>query len=278
MATQANGSSPAEQPTDDFINPNIEYNAKSLPAPVLATAWRFVSQQLLNLAVITTFLTIAGFFVVHTYLAKITGIYTYRIEAPIYIAAGINVILGTLAKVFAPIISTIPGMILPVLGLVGIVILFDALSQQDNQAGRLIKRRFVPIGRFLHRLNNILFISLLVLLIAFTAVGYGYDDYGYGYSEHVLGGGRPTSVKLIFREPGTIESLGLPLVQDPSEAAQSLPVDLLMELSDGVLVRDPQLGIPVVIRDELLYGIIDVPAATLTVIPTPTAIPPTPTP
>ncbi len=50
-----------------------------------------------------------------------------------------------------------------------------------------------------------------------------------------------------------------------------------MELSDGVLVRDPQQGIPVVIKNDMLYAVIDAeprpfsPAGTVT--PTPSGTP-----
>lgn len=242
-----------------------------------SSAWRLVSQQLLNLAVITAFLSIAGFFVVHTYLGKVTGIYTYRIEAPVYIAAGINAVLGTLWLVLSPIAASSPDMLLLIMILVGTLLLADTILKSRFMRSFPYKE-LVSITQQLYRLNTRLTVVLLILLSMATAITYGTHEHGYGYSDRALGGGKPSPIILIFKESGMISSLGLPIQQNSIYGAQSEPIELLMELNDGLLVRDPQFQIPLIIRDELIYGIIDARSQLISPTPTPLNSTITPTP
>src|SRR5258708_18977649 len=54
---------------------------------------RILEQILLNVLNLTALLTLAGFFVINSYLGTFTTMFSYNISLPQYIAAGINLVL-----------------------------------------------------------------------------------------------------------------------------------------------------------------------------------------
>jgi len=277
LTVQVKGEAPeTTEQADDFINPNNEYTVKPPPVPLIATAWRFVSQRLLNLAVVTTFVTVAGFFVVHTYLAKITGIYTYRVDGVVYVAAGFNMVLAIVTTFVRSLISNIwLSLLIAALMILAAYGIEYGISKNEKLR-RFFEERIIPIVRIVSKLFSLTMIFLTAVFA--LAIGIVYGQYGYEYSSRSLGGGMPATVILLFKDPQLMPTLGLPLSLNVTYPAQSEPVELLMELSDGVLVRDPQQQIAVIVRDDLLYGMIDVPTATPVPTSTPTPSSPLPTP
>jgi hypothetical protein len=94
-------------------------------------------------------------------------------------------------------------------------------------------------------------VFVLVFGLLTTAVMYG--AFLYGRSPNGLGGGTPSRVILIFHESHT--EYGWPFRVN-SATNQSDPLDMLMQLNDGVLVRDPVSMIPVIVKSEAIVGII----------------------
>lgn len=265
--TETQSASPIE------IDPNQEHIVLAKSGEFLKSIRGVLSRLIVNFALITTVLTVLGFFIVHSYLDKFTNISTYHIDIPVYTAAGVNVVItitiGIILWLREPIIFGVAtGIILIFLALVaGFIIKSSQQVRKFAQAVSPILEKYVfPILRLLLKLNN----GLLFILLAIVAIKSGID-YGknyYEHSPHYLGGGAPSDVILVFSQPDKLETMGLPIQINPTYSAQSQPVELLMELSDGVLVRDLQTQIPVIIKNDLLYGMIDAapptPAATTT--------------
>lgn len=243
------------------------------------TSWQFVSQRIFKLATFAALVSIAGFFVVHSYLAKVTQVFTYAIDPVVYIAAGINVLIGIPITV---ILMLFPSLLTALIGIAILVLLVwlgarivktnpGLYTALKNKLGGNFAKRLARILNWLLTLNNILAVAGLLLLI--FIVGYGYGQVFYEHIPRYLGGGMPSNVILIFKQPELIPTLGLPFSINHTYPGQSEPVELIMELSNGVLVRQPQNQIPVIVDGDLLYGIIDAAppvAPTQTPIQTPT--------
>lgn len=209
----------------------------------------FLSRVILNLAVTTALLSIAGFFVVHSYLSKLTHLFTYKVDAIVYISAGINMFLALVAEIFIkPFIPPI-NFIHIVIALIILAIVFY-FRNKLRKYGQGKYAKYSQI-RYLYRILG----TILILFAILRAFVYGWD--GYEHSARLLGGGQPADVILIFSQHEKLATMGLPIAINATYPAQSQPVKLLMELSDGVLVEDFLTQVPVIVKNELLYGMID---------------------
>ncbi|MBK8034663.1 MAG: hypothetical protein IPK17_35210 [Chloroflexi bacterium] len=241
-----------------------------VPPPKL-TLWKrvaqFFSDNVAFLLQLTSLFAVAGFFVIHTYLETVTGLFTYEVNPVVYIAAGVNMLGGTFLWVIANIVQNgAPGFLL---GLVLIVVLIIVgFIVRGEKAQRWFDRVLVFAEKWSRRLTYF----GLIVVACLSGIAYGVPI--YGISPRSVGGGAPASVILVFKPTEDFYALGLPLSMDATHTLRSQPVELLMELRNSLLVRDPQFSIPFVVRDDLLFSVIDASRYTMPILP----LPPTPTP
>ena len=251
------------QSTNASNSATVENTSQPHPNNIQRRLRQFATQILGGLA-FTAVLSAAGFYVVHFYLFKVTHLFTYKIETITYVAAGINLIIGTVATIIWQIYQLLTENTLAfIAALIPLIILIWFLGRHKR------------LDRIVSRINRwVLYISLL-LVILLIALVYGWNS--YEYSPRLLGGGLPAKVILLFSQPDKLSAMGLPIPTNATYPAQSEPVKLLMELNDGVLVVDFETQVPVIIKNDLLYGMIDgvPPTQSQTPSPTPT-ISPTP--
>jgi hypothetical protein len=249
-----------------------------------------------NLLPLTTLTIIAGFFVINSYLARYTRLFTYNISASQYIAAGINLLLAILYYFF-PIAA---GSIVLALVLAIVFILWDkylakiwsnikarffsnlekrTTSNSQNPLYRLwllIKSALTTLWNLSNRAAWVL-LGGAIILLSFI-YGYGY----YASSPRMLGGGQPADVILIFKDEiqpseWSFAETTLNASQTPEFSKRSKKVKLLVELTDGILVQDEDAGVVAIVKNDVLNGIIEYKAATPTVTTTGT-LSPTPSP
>jgi len=56
--------------------------------------WQALIPKLISLVTFSAVLTCAGFFVIHSYIASFSSLFTYNISVTQYIAAGVNLLLA----------------------------------------------------------------------------------------------------------------------------------------------------------------------------------------
>jgi hypothetical protein len=251
--------------------------------------WRILAPKLFSLVNITALLTVAGFFVINSYLASFSKLFTFNISLPQYLAAGINLVLGTFAYILY---LLLPGLGYGVLLGVGAIIVY-AISRFWIKRSRRIhdlwdrfRRWWLPIYywlrpglRFLWSLYRLSAGALLTLIVILMGLVYG--TYYYAQSPRMLGGGMPAAVILVFREDQPTQNSIWGFSINSSNARQSTPVQLLIELTDGVIVRDAATNIVTVVKSDVLQGIIDaepLPTGLTSITPIPTQTLATPTP
>lgn len=245
----------------------------------------FLLRIVFNLALITALVTAAGYFVVHSYLDKITSLYTYKIDPIVYVTSGINMVIevvGQLPGLFQAIaigllIGAIGGLLGEIISFLGgnlyrFILGNRAVQTKPSQPTQPDRRKRDALLTI--RMSLLVLLILTVTILISLGVLYGQNH--YENSPRYIGGGKPADVILIFSEPEKLATMGLPIAMNPTYPAQSQPVILLMELSDGVLVKDEHIQIPVIIRNDLLYGMVDADPPTAsqpvaTVLPTLTA-------
>lgn len=215
---------------------------------------------------IPTFFIVAGFFTIHSYLFKTTSMFTYKIDVSVYIAAGMNTILGALVNTITYLIPSLSQGLAIALVLVVFMLLLLLIGwwllRRNQQLQKLSKQVEPPVNGYVipalervFTINSFLMISLIIAVAALTGLRYGYS--GYEYSPRFIGGGMPARVVLLFKQPDLIPSLGLPFALDATYPGRSEPLEMLMELSDGVLVRQSTTQAPIIIKNDMLYAILD---------------------
>jgi hypothetical protein len=245
--------------------------------------WRLLAPKLLNLVTVTTLLTVAGFFVIHSYLASFTRLFTFNISVTQYLAAGINLALALFWYIILPIL--VYGVVLA-LGVAVLYLIGHVLIRRSKRIQHLwdkihswwlpIYHRLRPLFRFLWSLYQFIAGALFVLVLISLSLVYG--TYYYAQSPRMFGGGMPADVILVFREAQPTQNSVWGFPMSGSNPRQSERVQLLIELTDGVIVRDAATNTATVVKNDVLQGIIDaspglssITNATLTqTLPTPT--------
>lgn len=243
--------------------------------------WQHVGPNLINLVNITALLTVAGFFVVQSYLASFSKLFTFNISVTQYLAAGVNLMLAIIWKLILPILGY--SLVLVSLYLLGKFCI--SKSKRVHTFWTSFLRPFLPFYRRIQRFLRVLWSlyqitasALFVLFVILLALVYG-TSY-YAQSPRMFGGGMPADVILIFREEQPTQNSIWSFPINSTNPRQSEQVQLLIELTDGVIVRDPSTGVVVIVKNDVLQGIIDAPVSNIVSSPTATPIQllPTPTP
>lgn len=246
--------------------------AQEQPKSILSRAIRFM---LVNFAVIPALLTIAGFFVIHSYLASFTHLFTYNISLSQYLAAGMNLIIGLLAYFFPPVVAGVSAAVclIPLAIIVFIIGLGmyigdapkEAMEAQVNKvvqrSGRVISVLY-PLSKFILRLG-------IIIAIVYISLEYGQTQ--YGKSPRMFGGGEPAEVVLIFKDADLLVGLSLPTSNNSPR--QTEPVEYLMELMDGILVRYKPTNTLMIVKNDVLQAVVDANPPVKFAYPTPTPVP-----
>jgi len=138
------------------------------------------------------------------------------------------------------------------------------LSELIDRADRLWDRLQKPAAT--------LILILEVVLIVFGAPLYGYSGYVNGIS--LLGGGKPVDIVILFKDSSRGSGWSFPV---DATNGRSDKVQLVLKLTDGILVWDEAHRIASVVKDDAIDGIIDLsqtaqrPMSNIT--PTPSATP-----
>jgi len=227
----------------------------------IASFTKALAPKLLNLVTLSALLTIAGFFVVHSYMATFTSLFTFNVSVTQYLTAGINWLLAILWNIILPIFLyglaiafVISGIMLIWRLAVSKIKLLQKFVQAIERRVAPIVKRLRPILRIGWQLYQIIAWLLLIALLIALSIGYGVSY--YSQSPRMFGGGMPATVILVFKEaqqnPGGVYPI------NPSNLMQSQPVEMLIELTDGVMVREFQSGTVLIVKNDVLQAIVDV--------------------
>jgi hypothetical protein len=206
-------------------------------------------------------ITLIGFVVINFRLATITNYFTYNISLTQYVAAGLIFLVQQTAIM-------IPGIILGTLAAV-------AASQIAKRSAwlRKVLRWLIPL---------MLPTYVCAILLVAASFIFGTASFGRGTYSAIprsIGGGAPADIRIIFRESSKDLDWGILI---DSKTGRSEMVELVLELSDGILIRGKTTQIVAKISNDAIYGVIadsiaPTPAATnpASVTPTPIAGPTT---
>jgi hypothetical protein len=235
---------------------------------------------LFNVVNISALLTVLGFFTVHSYLASFSTLFSYNISVTQYLSAGINLVLTMIWYIVVPILSyAVLGLV--VLGFMALLAYVLSRNKRINQIGESIFVRLRSLFNGIKPVIKIMWamlqaIATLLFVASIALVGFVYGTFHYSYSPRMLGGGAPSDVILVFREDQPIQNPIWPFPINPTNPRQSEQVQLLLEFTDGVLVRHSLNNVAVIVKNDVIQGIIDVSsvnnsATSPTITPTPIA-------
>jgi hypothetical protein len=250
------------QNTVDHTSPETTSEKSERVSPAVKKIWWIVTPKLLNLVNVTALLTVAGFFVIQSYLASFSMLFTFRISVTQYVAAGINLVLAIVWYIILPSLGY--GVILAagigVLYLVGHFCITRSkpihnLWDRFRNWWLPMYHRLYPYLRILWSLYQLVAWALFILVV--ISLGLVYGTAYYVQSPRMLGGGMPADVILVFREeqPTQTSIWGFPI--NSSNTRQSEQVQLLIELTDGVIVRYAATNTTTMVKNDVLQGIID---------------------
>lgn len=239
---------------------------------------KLVISKLLSIFTFSAIVACAGFFVIHSYIASFSGLFTYSISPTQYMIAGINLLLAIIYYLVLPPV-TLGFAIAVVISLIASIWLIsvDRSVKLRDLWTRLRDwwlpkyHRLRPMLRVVWTLyQTAIWIFFATLLISLS---FAYGTYYYSQSPRMFGGGMPSRVVLVFRTPQPDTTL---YPTDPINPIQSMPVLLLMELTDGIMIRDTQNDRVLILKNDLLEAIIDAGTPIISVHPTQSLITPTP--
>jgi hypothetical protein len=247
--------------------------------------WQSLVPKFVNLVNISAVLTVAGFFVVQSYLASFSKFFTFNISVTQYLAAGVNLVLAILWNIILPVLLW---SLILALGLLLLYFLGRFVLKRSKPVYNLWMRflsyvlplyqRLLSLFRVLWTIYRVFAGALFILLV--IGVSFIYGTSYFAQSPRMFGGGMPAGVILVFREDQPIQNSiwGFPI--NSSNRRQSERLLLLIELTDGVIVSDPTTKATVIVKNDVLQGIIDAPLSNNTSSPaaTPSQLLPTPTP
>lgn len=262
----------------------LELEAGQRPPTHFSTKllWHYLAPKLLNFVNITALLIAAGFFVIQSFLASFAQAFTFNISISQYLMAGVNMVLALVWNLVMPIL--LAGF-LASLAIVALSLLGRFFHNRSKRVHNLWRRladfihplylRWRPKLRRLWAIYQIVVGALFILLIIMVAFVYGRTY--YAQSPRMFGGGMPINVILVFSEEQPTQNSIWGFAINPSNARQSEVVQLLMELTDGVIVRDVATDTTTIVKNDTLQGIIYATSLSNNImIATTTPTPPTP--
>jgi hypothetical protein len=211
-------------------------------------------QNLISLVLgLIAFLSAGGFIVVNSHLARYTDILAYNINPRQYLAAGVGLLIPPMLALAVVFLGYYTGRFLRFLS--------------ENRQARVpsgapknpLMRRVAPSIRFFDSLVNntnarrLIFTVGIVLYTLLFGTFYGL--YVYGSIPYYLGGGRPETMVLVFKDETTPRLLDLST--DAQFANRTGTLLMLAQLEDGWLVADTTTGRVVAVPNDVLSGIMD---------------------
>lgn len=233
------------------------------PLKPLRTSISKIVSGLMTLAGISALLTILGFFAIHSYLASFTALSSYNVHITQYIATGINLFLFT--SIFT-LIVVVPGLVVGYSLAYALKVLGNLLSRNSRISDFLSKfshkilqvsHRNIALIYIIHKVATVILIGVIAWTVILLIVGYG--RIVYPLMPRYIGGGMPSNIVLIFRESQSETDFGWPFKISTTNEYQSESVQLLMEFTDGILVRSTNQDIPVIIKHDQIRAVLQAP-------------------
>jgi hypothetical protein len=228
-----------------------------VPEPVSYYGRIFLT-TLTNAAAIVAILSMLGFGVLQGYLSSVTGLVIVNIDVRQYLVAGGGLFLNVAAIVSSPLILVILFWVL----IIGLFVFWGFQKTPvppEMPAGSRPNWRqrvnWVLDGLYLRINQTSRWLAAFSFVIALFTTAVLYGVFLFGNSPQLLGGGAPSRVILVFDQPQL--DANWPFAINVDYPHQSEPIDMLMQLTDGVLVRDPTNLTPVIVRSAIIRAIID---------------------
>ena len=239
---------PLEAPTEELKQELGE--KKERQGGFLSTAQSILTFVVGSVALLTA----TGFIIVNSYLAQFTEIHGFSIDTSQYLAASV----GALLFIAAIVVFLLVVNLVLVLLFGTFIILFDPKYRKNayKELRTLLTLRFYD--EFLRRWMSVLKrrpTMTLIVVILLVWISYVYGNFFYGDIPRYLGGGKPVSIHLIFEDALIVSSFGFSA--HPTYRNVVPNVELLSELTDGILVYDRQHEYATVIKNDAIQGIVD---------------------
>ncbi len=218
-------------------------------------------------------LSASGFIIVNTALASFSDIQVYNILPAQFLSAG-ALWLVVLAIIFVPLFRVFEQIAKFVVSFwisfrASFVFSFDraAHGESREQIDEEVKAlQQDSIERTIRAFRSRPFVIVIAIFTALV----GSVIYGQGLYLHLpraIGGGRPTSVMLVFDKPENLQVLGL--TSAPGAPRQTGSLLLLAELTDGMLVADTSTGRIVAVKNDYIVARMNAQIAPQIITPTP---------
>lgn len=243
---------------------------------------RFAGWLISKFGLVTIGLTVIGFFTVHSYLSTFSSLFSYNFNPIQYVGAGTSFIIMLVIACCITIWNYGLVFILFVvllLLLIATIYTIKLSKRSESISQQVLKDNFIdsfqtyekitsPLYKFFQWLDKfrILWIFLLVI-----SLGFSYGRVLYSVMPREIGGGMPATIILTFNEEQPLNLWNFAI--NPEQPRLSEPLQLLIELNDGVLVRQAEGYPAVIVKNHIIDAIQDVsiPMPEPTASPTPSS-------
>jgi hypothetical protein len=213
-------------------------------------------QNLISLVLgLIAFLSAGGFIVVNSHLARFTDIHGYNISPRQYVAAGVGLLFPPLLALAVVFVAYYAGRLL------GILTLNPRFNStfKGNLSNNMVAQKIAPSVHYFDSLvsNPTVRRLMFAVGIGFYILVFGnfYGAYIYGTIPYYLGGGRPETILLVFKEPATATMLGFSTDGQINNRTRTML--MLAQLENGWLVADTTTGQVAAVSQDVLIGVMD---------------------
>jgi hypothetical protein len=260
----------------------------SLGTSQMRSIFQLVSSIIIFIVGSSSIFSIVGFFVIHSYIASISVLSPLNIDIIQYTSAGLNALVGSIAIVVSLLLPGATfGLVVGLSVVLSVFVLYLILLLTSKRSAILkgtINIVDNKLGKSLHVTKIVslisivfwgLFFSFIIISTIFTAINYGQNN--YAESPRYVGGGVPAEAILVFYEEQSELGSFWGVTVSSANSRMSETVLILMELTDGLLIRDVTTNVVSIVKNDMIQAIIDAPqflsAFTATPAPQPTTQP-----
>lgn len=220
--------------------------------PKIQSTWRFITDSASRALSLGTLVAVIGFLVLNSTLHSITGRDSFNIDLQQLVAWGFIFLLYFTMRVFVWL------LLVALLTIFFLKVFFERKPSEPFN----LEKTVVSTLQSLISLNSysIVFLIVTTAFVCNYAISPEWVLHG-STSQQPVG---QKIVSLVLKESATDWHLS-PVSNQQSKLTK--PLDIIMNYTDGLLVRDKDTGIVVLVKNEMIVGII-YQAATSTVVPT----------
>lgn len=238
---------------------NIDFDKNTF----FSLSMRIMKSIFVSLTGTLAILTVLGFISIQSYLIQIVDLPVYNISVNTYVRAGINSVINIILYPLREILPiTIVATLILLTGVIVIVLISYFVDYKNSQKTANLVNNLEKTTNSYRTITSPIQIwlkypvtTIITSIIFCMFAGIFYGAKYYPHTPHWLGGGQPVAVILTFNDEQPLNLWNFAINLEQPRLSE--PLQLLIELNDGVLVRQAEGYPAVIVKNHIIDAIQD---------------------